>query len=182
MDFELDISGFDKLKGNLEKIGKKLKGNLEKLGKKGKVKFSELFPDSFIKKYTQFETLENLFESSDFKVNTVKDLDAIPRDDWDKFINDHTNFSSWEDMMGKAYENASGGVAGCQEALSNASQEDFEKISGIGEGIAERLVDAQPFENCSSSDCLNDLLQEVSYVEPTRAEDILNHFCPDLVE
>jgi len=74
------------------------------------------------------------------------------------------------------------GVGDCVEVLNSATQGDFEKISGIGEGIAKRLLDAQPFEDCNSTDCLNDLLQEVSYVGPTRSEDILTHFCPDLVE
>lgn len=93
MDFEVDTSGFDELINKLEKIG----GENE-------VSFGELFPDSFIKKHTEFETLEVLFEESDYDVKSEEDFKQIPQEDWDNFIENHTEFSSWQDMMGKAFQ------------------------------------------------------------------------------
>lgn len=75
-----------------------------------------------------------------------------------------------------------GGVNECIEALNNATQEDFEAMSGIGEGIAKRLIDAQPFESCDDVGCIKANLTDVSYVGEVRSEDILKHFCLELVE
>ena len=74
------------------------------------------------------------------------------------------------------------GVGSCVKALNNASQGDFEEIYGIGEGIAKRLVDAQPFESCRDVGCIRNNLDEVAYVGEKRSEDILKHFCPELME
>jgi len=92
------------------------------------------------------------------------------------------NRGMWGEEDNQSTENNSNDVASCQSALNNATQEDFEEVSGIGEGIADRLVKAQPFEGCNDVDCLQVLLKDVSYVGPTRSEDILTHFCPNLVE
>lgn len=73
------------------------------------------------------------------------------------------------------------GVDSCIEVLNNASQKDFEDISGIGEGIAERLVNAQPFGPCNSVGCIETNLMEVSYVGEVRSKDLLEHFCPEIV-
>jgi len=73
-------------------------------------------------------------------------------------------------------------VASCQAALNETTQEDFEEVYGIGEGIAGRLVESQPYEGCNSVECLRDRLKEVSYVGATRSEDVLKHFCPELLE
>ena len=74
------------------------------------------------------------------------------------------------------------GVDSCLEILNNSSQGDFEDITGIGEGIAERLVNAQPFGPCNSLGCIETNLKAVSYVGGGRAEDLLEHLCPDLAE
>nr|AGF93114.1 secreted protein containing Staphylococcal nuclease (SNase-like) domain protein [uncultured organism] len=74
------------------------------------------------------------------------------------------------------------GAGSCIEVLNNTSQEGFEDISGIGEGIAERLVNAQPFGPCKSVGCIKTDLREVSYVGKGRADDLLEHLCPEIIE
>jgi len=130
--------------------------------------------------YAEVMTISPNDKYADLFKDLVRDARGGKRGQWGKKDTE----SNWEKTE-EPEEDKSKPVAGvdsCLEVLNNATQEDFEDISGIGEGIAERLVNAQPFEDCNSTDCLNDLLQEVSYVGPTRSEDILTHFCPDLVE
>lgn len=74
------------------------------------------------------------------------------------------------------------GLEDCINALNNATQEDFEEIHGIGEGVAKRLVDAQPYDSCDDVSCIKANLMDVGYVGKVRSEDILTHFCPELVE
>lgn len=82
--------------------------------------FEELFPDSFIKEYTQgkFITYKEFFKSSGFNINSQEDLDDIPEyklNELDEYIKDVTVFSSWKEMLNDAasiyYEEQLGG--GC---------------------------------------------------------------------
>ena len=93
MGVEIDTSGFDELERKLEEIS----GENE-------VSFGELFPDSFIKTHTDFKTLEELFEESEYKVETQEDFEQIPQEGWDEFIENNTEFSNWKDMAGKAFQ------------------------------------------------------------------------------
>jgi len=87
-----------------------------------------------------------------------------------------------EEDPGESNGETVSGVDDCVEVLNNASQEDFEDVYGIGEGMAKRLVDAQPFEDCGDVDCIRNNLDGVAYVGEKRSEDILKHFCPKIVE
>ena len=89
----LDTSGFDELEKKLEEIG----GS-------NQVSFGELFPDSFISTHTDFETIEELFEESDYEVESEEDFEQIPDEEWDEFIANNTVFSNWKDMMQKAFQ------------------------------------------------------------------------------
>jgi hypothetical protein len=65
------------------------------------IHLSELFPDSFMKKHTQFSSVEELFESDNF---TCGPDEAMSSDEED--LNGHifitTDFSSWEEMTDAA--------------------------------------------------------------------------------
>lgn len=101
MSFEIDISGFENLKQDIEKLGKKAK----KLHGTNKVPFDELFPTRFLTRYTDFQDLEDMedkLEESGFSVETDEDFDSIPEDKLDNFINEHTKFPNWEEMLGTA--------------------------------------------------------------------------------
>ena len=64
----------------------------------------EEFTNDFMKNYTQFNTFEDMIDSSDFQVENQEDFEAIPDAEWDIFISQHTNFENWEDMMSQAGE------------------------------------------------------------------------------
>lgn len=72
------------------------------------VSYTDLFPDSFIQKYTSFSSIDELFDSCGFKIANIEDFNAIPQDVLNKFIEANTKFKNWQDMLNEA---------GCQYAL-----------------------------------------------------------------
>lgn len=88
------IKGLDELQRKLDDLANKaveVDGSHE-------LSLSELFPDYFMLRFTQFSTMEEMFESSGFEITTQQDFENIPEDKWDIFIETHTQFVSWEEM------------------------------------------------------------------------------------
>ena len=93
-----DVSGLDKLEKRLkemERAAKKLHGTHN-------VPFSELFTTGFMRKYTHYNSFDELLDGGGFVVNNSDDFDAIPDDVFDKHISANTRFNTWQDMMEKA--------------------------------------------------------------------------------
>lgn len=95
------ITGFD----NFEKELKRLQKAAEKLEGKHSVSFAELFTTEFMQKYTPYESLEELFVTGGFEVNSKEDLEAIPDEEMDTHVAQTTKFDSWEDMQSAAVKN-----------------------------------------------------------------------------
>ena len=60
----------------------------------------------------------------------------------------------------------------CLDKLNSVTYSDFHAIYGIGDVLAQRLVDAQPFASISD-------LDNVSGIGAVRKNAILDYFCPD---
>ncbi|WP_242966944.1 hypothetical protein [Desulfosporosinus sp. FKA] len=69
------------------------------------VTLSEIFTTEFMKLYTQFESIEELFSAGGFNVTTEEDYDAIPDKTIDAFVANTTNFPTWEEMLTEAADN-----------------------------------------------------------------------------
>ena len=92
------IKGLDKL----EKQLKQMEQDAKELSKTKHVSFGELFPASFMRKYTSYSSMNELFDAGGFKVESKKDFEAIPDVEFDKHIAKSTRFKSWKDMLGEA--------------------------------------------------------------------------------
>ena len=92
------ITGLDKLQKELNDLQKKA----EALDGEHQVPFSELFNVSFMRRHTNFESLEALIEAGGFKVETMDDFKAIPDQEWDEHIAKATSFPNWQEMMNEA--------------------------------------------------------------------------------
>lgn len=97
--FTFDTSGFDELQNELKQLQKKA----ESLDGKS-VSFYEMFPSSFMKKYTNFQDIDSFFDASGFNANTNEDFDKIPESELDSFVATNSKFSSWEEMLNVATE------------------------------------------------------------------------------
>lgn len=101
MSFKIDRSGFDKLKKNIET-----------LAATKEVKLGEMMDPDFISSHSSFANLEDLINSSGFKVETAEDFKAIPDADWDVFIKENTDFENWQEMQVAAHRDYVAGIMG----------------------------------------------------------------------
>lgn len=83
-NYEKVINKIDKLKGNSE------------------IRFKDLFTKDFMVEYTNFKTINQMFEESDFEINDGEDFDNIPENELNNFINNNTDFSDWDEMIERA--------------------------------------------------------------------------------
>ena len=90
MEFNIDFKYDDK---GLKKLQKKA----EELGRGKEIPLPELFPDAFIKQYTDFQSIQAMVDASG-----IKNLEEIGDEEFSKFVSTHTRFGSWEEMYKKA--------------------------------------------------------------------------------
>ena len=98
MDFKFEMSGFDELERELNRLSE----NAQTMDGEHAVSFTDLFPPDFMEAHTDFGTLEELFEASGFTVESTEDFEAIPDAKWDAFIERVTEFPDWKTMQEKA--------------------------------------------------------------------------------
>lgn len=75
-----------------------LKRKAEALDGEHEIPFSELFSSEFMTRYTDFASLDEMFQASGFVIESQDDFKAVPDDEWENFIKTRTQFSSWKDM------------------------------------------------------------------------------------
>ena len=95
--FELDVRGLKEVTDGLDELAKKAK----QLNGENRVPLSELFTPAFMRKYTDFATIDEMFEASGYQVDSVEDFKAIPDAPWDSFVQQRTKFSNWREMIQK---------------------------------------------------------------------------------
>lgn len=91
---QIKVSGLNELENQLKQMEK---GSKE-LGQTKQVSLGELFPCSFMKKYTSFSSMEELVDAGFGDL----DFESIPDDEFDKHISASTKFNSWDEMLGEA--------------------------------------------------------------------------------
>lgn len=96
----IQFKGFDELQRELKQLEQRAK----ELDGTHEVSFSELFTPHFMRTYTRHQSFDDLLDAGGFDVKTTEDFEAIPDDVFDAHIAAYTNFSCWEDMLGKATE------------------------------------------------------------------------------
>lgn len=91
----VQIEGFEELADALDD----LQQNLEDVSGEREIPMDELFPDSFMRTYTDFNSIDEFFASSPWEIDTEEDFKQIPEAKFDDYIDAHTGFSSWEAML-----------------------------------------------------------------------------------
>ena len=69
------------------------------------VSFNILFSDKFMRKYTTFNSFNEMIIKSGFKLETEEDFEKISDNELDLFIKNSSSFNSWEDMIQEAVNN-----------------------------------------------------------------------------
>ncbi len=95
---KIRIEGIDEVQKNLENFLNKAK----KIEGKNEVPLIELLPDSFIKKYTNFEATQDFVDACE----KLLDVDFLSIDENDEkfnhMIKEETSFDNWNGMIGEA--------------------------------------------------------------------------------
>ena len=86
----MEFKGLDKLINKLEKTAKTAK----ELDGEHQIPFDDMFTKSFMRKYTNFSTFDELLEAGNFTVNSQKNFEDIPDSDLDVHVAKTTRFSS----------------------------------------------------------------------------------------
>ena len=97
MDPSFEMSGFDEFERELNRLSE----NAQAIDGEHLVPLHDLFLQAFMDEYTDYQSLEELFEASGFTVETPEDFAAIPDAEWDAFITRVTRFSDWQTMQEK---------------------------------------------------------------------------------
>ncbi len=95
IEIKIDSSG-------VERRLKEMKENAEKLDGENNVPFQELFNPAFMRKYTNFQNIDDMLENSGFKIESQEDFEAIDDLKWDEYVRKNTRFQNWHEMMSEA--------------------------------------------------------------------------------
>jgi hypothetical protein len=100
-----DFGGFDDFANDLDDLADQfgeMADNAEELDGENEVAFEDLFTEQFMRQHTDVTSFEEFIENSQWEVESEEDFEAIPEDEFDEYVNDHSDFDSWEDMLGTA--------------------------------------------------------------------------------
>lgn len=89
------IEGFDELQDKVDELQERTRN----LDGKNEIPMGELFRPDFMRSYTEFESIEEFFDESPWELNSQEDFKEIPEDEFDKYVDEHTGFNSWEVML-----------------------------------------------------------------------------------
>lgn len=97
---EIRIEGLDQLRRKLDDLERRARN----LSGEHNVSFDEIFPPPFMRRHTQYQTIQEMLDASPWKVRSQADFAAIPDAPWDEFVRKSTQFRSWKEMQETAAE------------------------------------------------------------------------------
>jgi hypothetical protein len=92
----IKITGLDEFRRKLENLQRRVE-NVN-----GPVPFDELFPPEFMRRYTNFKSIEEMLGAYGKPIESAEDFKQIPDAEWDTYVSERTKFTTWEDMQKKA--------------------------------------------------------------------------------
>lgn len=96
--FKMRMEGLDQLQRKLKRIEE----NIDKISGSRTIPIQELLNDEFMKEHTKYQTCQEMFDESPFKIESQADFDVIPDDQWNVYIRLNTKFSDWNGMLEEA--------------------------------------------------------------------------------
>ena len=84
------------LKGLADKSAELSKGN--------NINIESLLNDELIQKFTNFASVQAFLEKCPIDLKNIANLQDLDNNKMDSFVNDHTNFSNWKELLGKVTE------------------------------------------------------------------------------
>ena len=100
-----EFSGFDEFADDLDDLAdefEEMADNAENLEGENVVGFDELFIKEFMRSHTDVSSFEAFLENSPWEVESQEDFWEIPEAEFDRYVNEHSDFDTWQAMLGKA--------------------------------------------------------------------------------
>lgn len=88
--------------GDLSKKLNQLANNARALGNTKSASLTDILTPQFMSSHTRFQTANEFFEASGFKVDSQADFEAIPEDQLDAFVQSSSSFTSWRELLNTA--------------------------------------------------------------------------------
>ena len=93
-DTKVKESGLTSIEKEMREAAKAASGELE---------LDQLFPPNFMSGNTEYATFSDFMTAGGYDAKTQEEFDALPPDDeFEKHIQVHTDFDSWEEMQHSA--------------------------------------------------------------------------------
>ena len=73
-------------------------------GVQNHVSFEVLFHEAFMSRYSSFKSYNEFLRKGNFDVKTLEDIDNIPEELFDRYVDRETDFDSWKSMLARANE------------------------------------------------------------------------------
>ncbi|OXM17328.1 hypothetical protein [Paenibacillus herberti] len=93
----MEIKGLKELQKKLAGLNDAMKDDVN-----GEHSLKDLMNESFMKRNTQFSSLDEFLDASPFEINSNEDFKKIDETELNAYVSDKTNFSTWEEMQGEA--------------------------------------------------------------------------------
>jgi hypothetical protein len=65
----------------------------------GEPSTAALFPESFVQSFTDFESFEAFLGASPWEAESLADLEGVPVEAFDDYVDRTTGFGDWESML-----------------------------------------------------------------------------------
>jgi hypothetical protein len=85
--------------GELQEKFSDLSNRLEDLNGTHNIPINDLLTPVFLSGCSAFESADQLFAMSGYELNSQDDFNAIPEEDWVRYINKNTSFTGWQEML-----------------------------------------------------------------------------------
>jgi hypothetical protein len=95
----IKLEGFDEAQRKLQDLIDKAQA----IPKEEQIPLNQLLTPAFMREHTEFETVATMLEGSGFKIESAEDFTNIPEAEWDGFIAQNTEFSTWREMLQAAH-------------------------------------------------------------------------------
>jgi hypothetical protein len=90
------MTGLDEIRKKLENLQRRAQ-NIN-----GPVPFEDLFPPEFMRRYTEFKSIEEMLNGFGTPIASTEDFERIPGAEWSAYVTAKTRFKSWDEMQSKA--------------------------------------------------------------------------------
>ena len=81
---------------------KNLQKKVESLDGKNEVPIDELCTIGFMKRYTEFQSIEKMMSEGGIDFKSEKEIKLETNEAWNTFVSKHTDFSNWASMSEEA--------------------------------------------------------------------------------